>query len=82
MKEMSAHQAKRVSTKPSAPKIVTVYTIDGVKMTFAELYRHVLKRNPDVGESKVHSRLSRGHRTIAALSADTLPPRKTKFYSR
>lgn len=82
MSGMSASGAKKRVVRPPQPRIVTTYTINGIACTFAEVYAQVQKVNPDVGESKVHSRLSRGHRTIEALSADTLPARKPQLSRR
>lgn len=70
---------KRQPAKPPAPRVVTVYTIGGVQLTFAQVYERVCAINPDIGESKVHSRLSRGHRELAVLAADNLPNYKPKF---
>lgn len=79
MKGLSAHQAKRAPVKAPTGKIVTVYTIGSEKLTFPQVFERVLAVNKDIGESKVQSRLSRGHRTIEALAADQLPHYRPKM---
>lgn len=82
MSGFSASAAKKRTVKAPVPRIATLYTVEGRACTFAEVYAMVLERNKDVGESKVHSRLSRGHRTLDLLAADTLPHYKPKLSRR
>lgn len=75
MKGLSAHEAKRAAKSESRPsgRIEFKYTVDGQQYTFSELMAAVQAKNPSISESKIRARLSRNHRTMAALTIDNLP---------
>ena len=75
MKGLSAHEAKKSARTDARPvtRPEIKYTVDGTLYSFSELVAAVQAVNPDVGESKIRARLSRGHRSMSVLTAGNLP---------